>query len=825
MNGDVPMNFDNIPRELKELDRWVCWRWEERMQKDGTPDDPAKTPINPTTGGRAMSNNPATWGTFEDAVEAANRGRVKDIDVCGIGFMFNGDGIIGVDIDHCRDAGTGQLTDQAKDIISALDSYTEFSQSGKGIHIICYGKLPEGGRRKSCVEMYATGRYFIVTGNILDDAHTSIEERTAELAAVHEKYINAKKTEKSVQKTSKSVNNGPVFVSDDEIIEIALNAKNGSLFADLMNGNWKGAYNSQSEADLALCNMLAFYTGKDTSMMDSIYRRSGLYRDKWDERRGDGGTYGQITIAKAIADCKEVYTPPRPKSEVAPMLEAPEFDSGIDQLGEPPPEQLPDWITGPYNDMWNAERMKEKYGDIIRYNVKKGWHIYNGKVWQEDVLGQIRALADRTILDLYKYQDLIKHYDAVHETKRNKEFHKWLCASRNAGKKDNMLREAEALEGIASLPEWFDKDKYLLNCQNGTLDLRTGKLHPHERTQLITRIIDIEYDPDAKTKIWEGFLNRIFDGKKDLIEFIQRAIGYTLTGSIKEQCIFILHGIGKNGKSTFIETIRSIFGDYVRKVSDKVFTSKENFYNSMGEIARLPGARMCTTDEPNEGAKLEEGLVKQVTGGAPLLAKFLYKEPFEFVPEFKLWMEANHKPVITGTDLGIWRRIRLIPFNVVIPPDERDVDLPEKLKAELPGILAWMVRGCMMWQKDGLMEPEVVLVATDEYRNEMDNLQVFLDECVAPEPGSSVKSGDLYSIYSAWCLENGARPISSTKLAMKLQDRGYKKDRSRVARYWEDIKFTDAGKNFLHLKYEGKKQHENDDEGLPINWDDIGKTK
>jgi putative DNA primase/helicase len=821
------MNFDNIPQELRELDRWVCWRWEEKTKKDGTPDDLAKMPINPATGGRAMSNNPATWGTYSDAVSAAGRGRIQEVDVCGIGFMFNGDGIIGVDIDHCRDPGTGQLTEQARDIISTLDSYTEYSQSGNGVHIICYGKLPEGGRRKSGVEMYCTGRYFIVTGDIFDDAHMNLEERTAELAAVHERYINVKKADKNVTKPNKSVNEGPVFVNDDDIVEIALNAKNGDLFASLMNGSWQGSYGSQSEADMALCNLLAFYTGRDASVMDRLYRRSGLYRDKWGERRGEAGTYGEITIAKAIADCREVYTPPRPKKEKQ-QHEPPDIDVGLDQLGDLPPDKLPDWIFDSYNDMWNAERFKERYGDVIHYNVKKGWHIYNGKMWEEDILGRIRGLADKTIIELYRYESLIRQYDAIHETKKNKDFFKWVSLSRNAGRKDNMLREIAAMDGIAALPEWFDQDKFLLNCRNGTLDLRTGKLHPHNKEHMITRIIDIEYDPDAKTKIWDNFLNRIFDGKKDLVEFMQRAMGYTLTGSIKEQCIFILYGIGKNGKSTFIETIRELFGAYVRKVTDKVFTSKDNYYNSMGEIARLPGARLVTTDEPKEGARLEEGLVKQISGGAPLLAKYLYKEPFEFMPEFKLWMEGNHKPVITGTDLGIWRRIRLIPFNVVIPPEERDADLAEKLKAELSGILAWVVRGCIIWQKDGLMEPEDILVATDEYRNEMDSLQVFIDECIEFNQDSFVKSGDLYGIYSIWCSENGAKPLSSTKLSMKLQDRGYKKDRSRIARYWENIKLTDAGKNFLHKKYEGRKQHEDSDyenDELPLSWDNIEKSK
>lgn len=803
------MYFDNIPEELKRINRWVCWKLVER---DGRP---TKIPINPVTGGQAMSNNPDTWSDYWTAHD-----KMVAESYSGIGFMFNGDGIVGVDIDHCRDTETGELTEQAKDIIGTLDSYTELSQSSTGIHIICRGKLPEGRRRKDPVEMYETGRYFCMTGHVLDDAHMDVEERTEQLAAIHAKYVNVQKSRKNSEKIDKNTNDLPVFMDDDKIIEIALNAKNGDLFEQLMNGNWKGRYQSQSEADIALCNLLAFYCRCDADQMQRLFRRSGLYREKWNERRGEAGTYGEITIKRAIADCSEVYTPPAPKKAREKHEDPPEIDQGLEHLGEPPPEQLPDWIYGPYNDMWNAQRLIEKHGENLKYDVMKGWYIYDGKVWREDTLKEIRGLADDAIMALYKYEPLIA------DERKRKELYKWLCGARNASKKDNMIREAEAVSGIASLPDWFDKDKYLINCSNGTLNLRTGKLRPHAKEDLITRILDVPYEPNAKAETWKKFLDRIFEGNKALISFIQRAIGYTLTGSTKEQCIFILYGTGKNGKSTFIETIRSMLGEYVRKVSDKVFTSKEYSYNSMGEIARLPGARMCTTDEPNEGARLEEGLVKQITGGAPLMAKRLYKEPFEFAPEFKLWMECNHKPVIKGTDVGIWRRIMLIPFRAFITAEEQDTDLPNKLLAELPGILAWAVKGCMAWQKDGLMPPDEVRAATDEYRVEMDNLQAFLDECVTVDKDSTVQSADLYRVYSSWCSENGLRAVSSAKLSRKLQERGFEKDRTKFARYWEGIKLSDTGKSFLHLKYEGRKSYEqvgfiDPADDLPKRWEDL----
>lgn len=289
------MYFDNIPIGLQQLDRWVCWKIEDRDGKY------TKVPINPRTGGNAQANNPDTWGSFETAL-----GWMQKAGLPGIGFVLNGDGLVGVDIDSCRDPETGALTDEARDIICALDSYTEISQSGRGVHILCRGRLPEGKRRKGSVEMYEIGRFFIMTGWTLDDGHTDIEERTEALARVHARYIADQP--RQVKKVA-AAPHVEVELGDDEIIEKAMNAKNGDLFASLMKGNWKGLYVSQSEADLALCNILAFWSGCDYTIIDRIFRRSGLYRNKWDEKHGEGGTYGQITIARAMEDRKETYSP------------------------------------------------------------------------------------------------------------------------------------------------------------------------------------------------------------------------------------------------------------------------------------------------------------------------------------------------------------------------------------------------------------------------------------------------------------------------------------------------------------------------------------
>lgn len=779
--------YINIPNELRKLNRWVCWAMEERNGK------PTKVPKNPKTAGNAMPDNADTWGSFKQAIDTAKRHNFP-----GIGFMFNGDGIVGVDIDGCRDKETGELTEIAADIVNTLDSYTEVSASGKGIHIICRGKLPEEKRRHKSVEMYETLRYFIMTGEVLDGRET-IQERSEQLLIVHEKYINVQKKPKSVSKKPDIVLN----LDDDEIIDKAMAAKNGDLFTDLMNGNWKHRYQSQSEADIALCNLLAFWTGKDADKMNRIFCRSGLYRGKWDEAR-PGGSYGSITIQNSIANCDKVYTPKTEKSKRKKKEHTPEVenipaddDESFDHLVKEyeADVKLPHWIYGPYNDMWNSQRFIEAFGDNLRYNTSKGcWCIWNGKNWAEDRIGAIRQLADEAIMKLYDYKAQMERLDP--EDKRIKLFLEWLRNSRNTGRKDNMIKETQTAYSIAALPEMFDSDQWLINVNNGTIDLRTGKLREHKRQDMITRICPVDYDENAKAPVFENFLKQIFSDNTELIKFIQRAMGYSLTGSTREQSLFVCYGTGANGKSTLIGVMQEIMGEYARNTNFSTFAVRND--TNTNDIARLVGTRFVTAMEVGEDKRLNEALVKQLTGGDKISARFLHKEFFDFVPTFKIWMGVNHKPKIKETDNGIWRRIKLVPFEVTIPPKDRDPELLNKLRAEMPGILAWAVKGCLEWLKNGLNPPEEIHEATNAYRGEMDTMQVFLEDCIAAKSGGTVKTGELYQVYVLWCEKNGERYVSNTKFGTKMKERGYKKGRTMVMRYYEDIILTDYANK---LKY------------------------
>ena len=286
-------------------------------------------------------------------------------------------------------------------------------------------------------------------------------------------------------------------------------------------------------------------------------------------------------------------------------------------------------------------------------------------------------------------------------------------------------------------------------------------------------------------------MQEIFDGDESLVEFMHRAIGYSLTGDIGEQVCFILHGFGANGKSTMLTTIGDLLGDLARHASIETFTERDG-----GRIpedrARLREARFVTTSETNRHHRLDENFIKDVTGGEPITARFLHQNAFEFAPSFKVFMACNHKPQITGTDHGIWRRIRLVPFNQKFDP-RQEPDLDYTLANELPGILAWAVQGCRQWQDQGLGMPDAVQKATESYRSESDLLGLFIEEACTVSDCLTVPSSDLYKAYREWCDTGGYRPMNQRNFGLGLKERGFTNARGTGGRkVWRGIEIGRA---------------------------------
>jgi putative DNA primase/helicase len=412
-----------------------------------------------------------------------------------------------------------------------------------------------------------------------------------------------------------------------------------------------------------------------------------------------------------------------------------------------------------------AERFAAQHGERIRYvHDWRRWCCWDGRHWQRDADGEAARLARETVRDLYG--------DAATESDPDKR----KALVRFAAKMDSsygiraMLDLAQSERSAAATSQTFDRDGWLRNCENGTLDLRTAHLRAHRRADLLTHLLPVAYDPGARAPRWERFLDEVFGRDRDLVGFIRRAVGYSLTGETKEQCFFLLHGLGANGKSTFLETVRALLGDLAQTARFESFLERRG-EGIRNDIARMRGARFVTACEAEGEKRLAETVVKQLTGGDTVAARFLYQEDFEFRPQFKLWLAANHKPVVRGTDLALWRRVKLVPFVVTIPEPERDPDLSAKLRAELPGVLAWAVAGCRAWQRDGLGTCRAVEVATQGYRTESDILGNFLSEMCALGPTLTVARSLLYGTYHTWAQANGFAPMSAQTFAQRLVER------------------------------------------------------
>lgn len=428
----------------------------------------------------------------------------------------------------------------------------------------------------------------------------------------------------------------------------------------------------------------------------------------------------------------------------------------------------------PMTDVGNAERLVHHYGDRVRWVQKwNSWMVFDGKRWVRDETCLVERCAKAAI------RSILAEAEAAEEKSVRGKLLAHAMKSEANGKILGMISRAKAEPGIAVAHSIFDQHPYLLNVANGCVDLRTGRLGPHDKTHFVTKCIAVPFDPEAPCPIWEQFLLDIFAGRHDLIDYVQRAIGYSLTGDTSEQCLQLMHGSGSNGKSTFLEVMQAVFGDYGMQADFTTFLDGKSD-GPRNDVARLAGARMVRSSEVGEGKRFNESLVKALTGSETIAARFLFSESFEFTPTFKLWFAANHKPVIRGTDFAIWRRVRLIPFTVQFTEERKDKHLKQKLLAELPGILAWCVAGCRLWQQRGLEPPIDVLAATEEYRRESDVIGSFLEDSCEVAPIYETSATDLYTAYKRWAKESGEYELSQTAFGRRLDERGFHTRKSGV---------------------------------------------
>jgi putative DNA primase/helicase len=419
-------------------------------------------------------------------------------------------------------------------------------------------------------------------------------------------------------------------------------------------------------------------------------------------------------------------------------------------------------------DLGNSERFIMRHGaDVLYCYAWSAWLAWADARWERGDGGKVHRLAKATVRNIYQEAG-----EAEDEQER-KALANHATRSEAEARIRAMLELAKSEVPVS--PDDLDARPWLLNVQNGTIDLRSRHLQPHRREDLLTKLAPVSYNPEATAPTWTAFLERMLPNE-ELRAFVQRAVGYSATGDTSEQCMFINHGGGANGKSTFQETVATALGDYAMRAPTEMLLAKRTS-GIPNDVARLKGARFVSASETEEGRRLAESLIKDLTGQDTITARFMRAEWFDFKPTHKLWLSTNHKPEIRGTDAAIWRRIRLVPWSVTIPQDEQDKGLAAKLRAELPGVLAWIVQGCLEWQRIGLQPPDEVRRATGRYRAEMDVLAAFIDEeCVVADHASATAKA-LYSAYKTWCEDNGERPESQRRFGSRLKERGFESGR------------------------------------------------
>jgi putative DNA primase/helicase len=711
---------------LADEPRWVAWRNEARGGGKLT-----KVPYAPG-GGAGKANDPSSWGTRAEA--EARAAKIINGNGGGIGIELGnlgGDAYLGgIDLDTCLGP-DGKLAAWAEAILHAASTYAELSPSGTGLKVFFYVATEDV-------------RPFLDLIGVGPEQWGTRRDAPGEDARDHGPAIEVYFSRRYFAVT------GQRWPSQPNHLALL---------------DWPSLERLARLVPSPKSNGLSHNGTKDTSRSAIAFRKGRALR------RG-GNSFAQMVEAL------------RTDSETADWVCEKGMADGMRELhriweraaiGTPAerdhdPELAKACARFLMNDIGNAERLVRRFSRELLYVVGNGWFAWDGRRWKRDDEGQIaRSLSKRTARAIFHEAPLISDLD------HQKERAKWAVKSGNAARVAAMLSMAEP-DLIVTL-ERLDADPWLFNVLNGTIDLRTGRLRSHQKGDYITKLSPIKYEEHAECPRWDRFLEEIFTKDHGMIEFVTRTIGYSLTGLTIEQVLFILHGLGDNGKTVLLELLSALFGDYAMTTPVETLMVKDRA-GIPNDIARLRGARLVSARESEKNQRLAEAMIKQMTGGDKLTARFLNKEWFEYKPAFKLWLATNHKPKIRGSDHAIWKRIRLLPFNVRFfdPPGTptKDRSLSDALRAELPGILASAVCGCLNWQKDGLKPPSAVLEATEAYRQQEEStIQQFVAEKCETTGELSIKFGDLYGAYKEWAAANNEQPASSRMFSEHLDDQGF----------------------------------------------------
>lgn len=754
------VNFVNIPAGLKTSCRFCVWKMEKGKGKSSRL---TKIPYNPLTGQKAQSNHAATFSDFNTAIKTYAMGGYD-----GIGIRVD-NGIGAFDIDHCIRE-DGSLNDVAASVLGIFkDAYVERSPSGSGLrgffHVDADFNFDKTvyyiNNRTLGLEVYlagATNRFVTVTGNCYREGIVPTD-----MAALQTLLDTLMKRKSQVVNTHIEPCS---YLSDDEVLEHAARAENGERFMDYYEGNWQKYFDNQSDADMGFISMLAFWCGCDEEQIDRIFRSSGMMRPKWDRKQA-GTTYGAISIRNAVSTCKTVYLPVDPQDitdagDEFQNLDGEDVDYNPDlsqiklTLDEMQPQTNPRYGR---DEIGVGNMFADYFKGVARYNRDRGiWYVYDGTVWRADTGGlKVAELAKLLADRLLNYSIKIKEEDS------RKRFIDRVRKLQLRKHRETMLKDARSVYPLAM--SFFDRDIYLFNLTNGTLNLRTLEFREHRAEDYLTKISPITYDPEAQCPRWTQFMEEVMQGDEARIRYIRKALGYALSGDTRMECLFILYGAtSRNGKGTMMETFLRIMGDYGRNADPALLAMKFNAQSNgpTEEVARLAGSRFVNISEPEKKLTMDAAFTKRLTGNDSITARFLHENSFEFRPNFKIFINTNHLPNITDLTLFDSGRIKIIPFNRHFEEEEQDKGL-KAFFAEpdnMSGIFNWLLDGYSLFESEGLDMPESVLEATNAYHKESDRMAQFFMSCIADAPGKELRTSAMYNRYKDWCTENGYRPES-----------------------------------------------------------------
>lgn len=743
------MDIKNIPQELKNNGLFCTWRLTER----------GKVPFNPVTGTHAKSNNSNTFHNYNTILQHLPKYYAVNSDGAitgGLGMgVFNG--FSAIDIDHCIDD-TGTLSAEANDIVQYMNSYTEISPSGRGLRIIFKTDVLINkdthyiNNRNNGIEIYIsenTNKYVTLTGKVYKD--TTINK--IDITYILEKYMK-RENARTFDTTIKGVQG---TVDDiDARIEKAL--RDNPQFKAAWERVATGSGGTESEDDLSLANYLAQVLSGNYEAINQAFIQSPYYASKDDVhiKKWQRDDYRLSTIQMAITSYHSIKM---------------SIDENLN-----------------FNDSGNAAVFVENYKDSVFFNVEnKNWMIWNGQYWQPDKFGQIKIFAEIIIEQMRN--------EAVNQPPgelRKKMFTNINRISNRYGK-EAMLVEAQHLLPVTN--NAFDIEEDIINTKSGIVNLRTGEITEHDKKRMLSKFIDVEINKKKPT-LFLKFLRETYADNLELVDYIQRLAGYWLTGLKSEQALYIFVGDGSNGKSLLLETLLKITGGYGTTSSSELLVDRTFGSNTEQKLAVLIGRRFVMIEETELNDRLKEATIKNMTSDyGEITARFLYGNEFSYKPQFKLVMATNYRPIIRGTDHGIWRRIKLIPHNIVIADDKQDKLLGFKLEQELPQILWWAIEGAIKYFKDGLQEPHIIKSQVTDYRSDMDVVARWITDNCDVGPDYTETSAALFDDITRYIETNKEYKMSNQmfgrNMKKKFEQRHINRKRTYIGIQLRDKDFVD----------------------------------